>query len=72
MSVPGSVKQLIERMLAPHKQHPFTPGERTMLEYEIAATDRQLDELVYELHGLTEKENEIVEEQSAYPRRNHD
>jgi hypothetical protein len=31
------------------------------LERQIAATDRQIDELVYELYGLTEEEIRIVE-----------
>ena len=52
---------LVERMLAPHRQHPSTPGEKTMLEREIAATDRQIDALVYELYGLTDEEIKIVE-----------
>jgi len=30
--------------------------------YKIAATDRQIDRLVYELYGLTEEEIRIVEE----------
>ena len=32
-----------------------------MLERQIAATDRQIDNLVYELYGLTEEEIKIVE-----------
>jgi hypothetical protein len=31
---------------------------------QIAATDRQIDALVYELYGLTEADIEIVEEGS--------
>ena len=53
---------LVERMLAPHRQHPSTPGEKTMLEREITATDRQIDALVYESYGLTEEEIKVVEE----------
>ena len=33
-----------------------------MLEREITATDRQIDALVYESHGLTEEEIKVVEE----------
>jgi hypothetical protein len=36
--------------------------ERTVKEREIAATDHRIDELVYELYGLTDKEIRIVEE----------
>ena len=35
--------------------------ERTALERQIAATDRQIDVLVYELYGLTEEEIKIIE-----------
>jgi hypothetical protein len=34
----------------------------TPLDRQIAATDRQIDRLVYELYGLTEAEIKIVEE----------
>jgi len=37
-------------------------SDRTALENQIAATDRQIDRLVYELYGLTEAEIKIVEE----------
>jgi hypothetical protein len=39
-----------------------TPAERTLLERQIASTDREIDQLVYELYGLTEEEIRIVEE----------
>ena len=44
-----------------NKQQPSTPQEKEMLKREIAATDRQIDALVYELYGLTEEEIRIVE-----------
>jgi len=40
---------------------PKTPHEQTSLQNQIAATDRQIDRLVYELYGLTEEEIGIVE-----------
>ncbi len=36
--------------------------ERTLLQRQIEATDRQIDALVYELYGLTEEGIRIVEE----------
>ena len=48
-------------MLMLNKQQPSTPQEKEMLKREIAATDRQIDALVYELYGLTEEEIRIVE-----------
>ena len=51
------------QMLALHKQLPLarTPHEQTTLQRQIAAKDRQIDALVYELCALTEEEIAIVE-----------
>jgi len=38
-----------------------TPQTKTVIQRQIEATDRQIDELVYELYGLTEEEIKIVE-----------
>jgi hypothetical protein len=38
------------------------PQKREQIEREIAATDRQIDQLVYHLYGLTDEEIKIVEE----------
>ena len=40
--------------------HP--PTDKTAVQRQIDATDRQIDQLVYELYGLTEDEISIVEE----------
>jgi hypothetical protein len=37
-----------------------TPQEQTALTRQIAATDAQIDRLVYDLYGLTEDEIKIV------------
>ena len=42
-----------------------TPDEKTMLQRQIDATDRQIDNLVYELYDLTPAEIAIVEEATA-------
>jgi hypothetical protein len=57
---------LVERMLDLHRQaaHPGPPQAKTVLQRQIAATDRQIDRLVYELYGLTEEEIAIVEGQN--------
>jgi len=54
---------LVERMLALQVQLAAakTPTAKTTLQRQIAATDRQIDGLVYELYGLTEEEIGIVE-----------
>lgn len=39
-----------------------TAHERTALQRQIDATDWQIDQLVYELYGLTDEEIRIVEE----------
>jgi type I restriction-modification system DNA methylase subunit len=55
--------ELVERMLTLHKQLLVvkTPDDKTRLQRQIDATDHQIDQLVYELYGLTEKEIQIVE-----------
>ncbi len=39
-----------------------TPQEQEMVKREIESTDREIDQLVYELYGLSEDEIKIVEE----------
>jgi hypothetical protein len=41
------------------------PHDKTVLQAQIDATDRQIDRLVYDLYGLTEEEIRIVEEASV-------
>lgn len=55
---------LVERMLELHQRLPSTknPNDRTRLQRQIDATDREIDRLVYDLYGLTEEEIAIVEE----------
>ncbi|MBI2827129.1 MAG: hypothetical protein HYX69_20860 [Planctomycetia bacterium] len=42
-----------------------TPAEKTQLQRQIDATDRQLDRLVYELYELSDDESKIVEDATA-------
>ena len=58
---------LVRRMLDLNKKLPKakTPHAKELIDREIAATDRRIDKLVYELYGLTEKEIRSVEEASA-------
>jgi len=55
---------LVELMLELHKRlaAASTEHEKTLLERRIAATDEEIDQLVYELYGLNEEEIAIVEE----------
>ena len=55
--------QLVEQMLLLNNQlaEAKTGHEQTLLQRRIDATDRQIDQLVYELYGLTEDEIKIVE-----------
>jgi len=39
-----------------------SPTDKTAIQRQIDATDRQIDQLVYELYGLTDDEIRIVEE----------
>jgi len=55
---------LVERMLDLHKRlvETKTSHEKTLLQRQIEATDKQIDRLVYELYGLTEEEIRIIED----------
>jgi hypothetical protein len=54
---------LVDQMLSLNKQLPTvkTDHEKTALQRQIDATDKQIDELVYELYGITEEERKIIE-----------
>ena len=55
---------LVDGMLALHKQLATVRAghEKTAIQRQIEATDRQIDNLVYELYGLTVDEIKIVDE----------
>jgi hypothetical protein len=55
--------ELVELMLDLHKRISAakTEHEKTVLQRQIDATDKQIDNLVYELYNLTEEEIKIVE-----------
>ncbi len=55
--------QLVDQMLESKKQlaNAKTESEKEYLEKKCMAIDRQIDQLVYELYGLTEEEIKIVE-----------
>ena len=55
--------EMVEQMLALNKKLAVTntAHEKTALQRQIDATDNQIDQLVYELYGLTEDEIKIVE-----------
>ncbi|MEA2045295.1 MAG: TaqI-like C-terminal specificity domain-containing protein [Euryarchaeota archaeon] len=59
--------ELVNRMLELNKKlaEANTGHEKTLLQRQIDATDRQIDRLVYELYDLTEEEVKIVEEASG-------
>ena len=53
----------VQKMLTLHQQLTTakTPQDTTLLQRQIAATDRQIDQLVYELYGLSDEETTLVE-----------
>jgi hypothetical protein len=54
---------LVDQMLSLHKQlaSAKTAHDKTILQRQIDATNKEIDSLVYELYGLTEEEIKIVE-----------
>lgn len=59
--------ELVRRMQGLKARFPFAKiaHEKAVLERQMTATDRQIDQLVYELYGLTDEEIRIVEEATA-------
>ncbi len=55
--------KLVEVMLDLRKREQKAEGhELEQLKRQIEKTDREIDERVYELYGITEKEKKLVEE----------
>ena len=61
--VHDEIVSLVERMLELHRQLAASRGEsdKPSVERLIAATDAEIDRLVYELYGLTDTEISIIE-----------
>jgi len=63
--IPARIIRLTERMLDLHQRlaakGDVHDSEREVIEREIAQTDRQIDDLVYDLYGLTAKERALIE-----------
>jgi hypothetical protein len=57
---------LVEAMLQLQEQLQAakTAHDKKLIERQIDATDKQIDQLVYDLYGLTEEEIKIVEEET--------
>lgn len=55
--------ELVDHILELHKlcREAKAPDDKTRLQRQIDATDREIDRLVYDLYGLTEEEIAIVE-----------
>ena len=59
----NKISALVDLMMGIHKKlaAPKTPQDTTLLQRQIAATDRQIDQLVYALYGLTDEEIALIE-----------
>ena len=56
--------ELVDRMLELNKQKhsgKLAPSQVERVDREIAATDAEIDNLVYELYGIAHEERQIVE-----------
>jgi hypothetical protein len=60
----GQVVTLVDQVLNLHNQlaQAKTPHEKESFQRQIMATDRNIDQLVYQLYGLTTEEIKIVED----------
>jgi predicted type IV restriction endonuclease len=59
----NKIVTFVDRMLELHKKLAAAkiPNEKTRIERQIDTTDKQIDNLVYDLYGLTDEEIKIVE-----------
>jgi hypothetical protein len=57
---------LVDQMLNLNKKlnNAKLPQEKNLLQRQIETTDKQIDQLVYELYDLTEEEIKIVESET--------
>jgi len=62
----GRIVRLVEQMLESKKQlrSAIIDKDKTYYENKCAALDRQIDRIVYDLYGLTDKEIQIVEKEN--------
>lgn len=44
--------------------HELAPSELERLEHEVAATDAEIDNLVYDLYRITDEERKVIEGQA--------
>lgn len=61
MTTPESIKRLVQRFEENKESYSSGKYNGMQLKCEIESTDRRIDDLVYELYGLTEEEIPIVE-----------
>ena len=64
---PQTPREEIEVKITAMLMGELSPEEAAALQTQIAATDRQIDTLVYELYGLTSDEIKIVEQDRNEP-----
>jgi hypothetical protein len=62
MHVTAKMVSLVDRMQELHQQLAAVnnPNDKIQLERDIEATDHRIDELVFELYGLTEDETKSL------------
>lgn len=58
------VRRMMELNKSKHSDK-LAPAELQHLEHQIAETDAEIDNLVYELYGITDEERKIIEGASA-------
>ncbi|MFT4308799.1 MAG: hypothetical protein ACMXYM_05545, partial [Candidatus Woesearchaeota archaeon] len=60
------IVELVDRMLDLHKRLDSLHGsEKEAALREIERTDRRINDIVYELYGITEEERRIIESSSS-------
>ena len=62
MPVPAEISQIVELFERNYDQYRAPAFTEAAVQRRIEMTDRRIDALVYELHGLTPEEIAIVEQ----------
>ncbi len=65
--IQSRLAELVEAILHLNKESAKSAAQKTIVRRQIEATDRQIDQLVYQLYGLTDEEVALIESQGNPP-----
>jgi hypothetical protein len=66
--IQSRIARLVEAILNLNKESGKSAAQKAILQRQIEATDRQIDQLVYQLYGLTDQEITLIENSTTEPK----